>query len=142
MLDRRGYCTDYRGISIEHGGPMFVAFVGNPCQRIHISTNVYVSICLIFIYKIQMYNLILTKLRPYESRKIIPQYLIRKSVSLTFRRKGNTYSLILQFYVAFAWNLLSSVLSTNVRPRRRLERKSSIMWSNLKNSLRQCPAIH
>lgn len=58
---------------------MFVAFVDNPRQRINIPTNVYVNICLIFIYKIQMMNLILTKLRPYESRKNIPVKVINFS---------------------------------------------------------------
>lgn len=34
---------------------MFVAIVGNPCQRMYIPTNVYASICLKFIFKKTMY---------------------------------------------------------------------------------------
>lgn len=36
------------GVVIVRGGPMFVAFVGNPCPRISIPMNIYTSICLIF----------------------------------------------------------------------------------------------
>lgn len=36
--------------SLFMGGPMFVAFVGNPCPQFYIPTNVtYATICLIFI---------------------------------------------------------------------------------------------
>lgn len=48
-------------------GPMFVAFLGNPCQRIYIPTKVYRSISSIFITNIQ--DLLPTKLRPDEPEK-------------------------------------------------------------------------
>lgn len=39
----------YYGIINDRGGPIFVAFVDNPCPRIYITTDVYKSICLILI---------------------------------------------------------------------------------------------
>lgn len=37
--------VQYCRIIIVRGGAMFVAFVGNPCTRIYIPTNVHTSIC-------------------------------------------------------------------------------------------------
>lgn len=50
--------------SLFMGGPMFVAFVGNPCPQFYIPTNVtYATICLILNYMLP------TKSRPHEPRK-------------------------------------------------------------------------
>lgn len=39
----------YCGIIVVRGGPIFVAFMGNPLPRIYIPTNIYTSIYLILI---------------------------------------------------------------------------------------------
>lgn len=41
----------YCGIFVVRGGPIFVAFMGNPLPRIYIPMNIYRSISLIFIKK-------------------------------------------------------------------------------------------
>lgn len=45
--------TNYCGIIIVRGVPMFVTFLGNHCPQIYILTIVYARICLIFIYKVE-----------------------------------------------------------------------------------------
>lgn len=50
QLKTKIYCR----IIIVRGRPMFVDFVGNPCPRIYILTNIYAIICLIFIYEIEL----------------------------------------------------------------------------------------
>lgn len=42
------------GIIIVYGGPMFAASVGNSCPQTYIPTNLYTSICFIFIYEIEL----------------------------------------------------------------------------------------
>lgn len=62
------FLHEYYGI-IVRGGPMFVAFVGNPCTQIYISLNViYTSLCLVFIYKIELATEEITSL---QTRKML-----------------------------------------------------------------------
>mgnify|MGYP005955286667 CR=1 FL=1 len=42
-------CYNYCWIIVVRSRPMFVSFMGNPCQRIYIPTNIYTITCLIFI---------------------------------------------------------------------------------------------
>lgn len=48
------------------GGSMSMAFMGNPCPQIYIPTNVYASVCLIFVQTIL--NLLPMKLHNYVHR--------------------------------------------------------------------------
>lgn len=57
----------YCKIIIVRWGPMFMAYVGNPCPRISITTNFYTISCLIFIKSIPI--TLPTKLSPNKQGK-------------------------------------------------------------------------
>lgn len=87
---------NYWGIIIIRGGPVFVAFVGNPCPRIYIISNIYTSIDLIFIKKSNKRNHIWSwSLRFFsEVNKIIKKWLTLISINHSLYYYLLSFSLI------------------------------------------------
>lgn len=104
--------AEYYGIINDRGGPIFVAFVDNPCPRIYITTDVYKSICLIsikFISNFRTTNNIPTnqKKNVYPTLTPYEQWKISKKNHFCWSRRavGNMKNKAIESWVRVLWGI-------------------------------------
>lgn len=112
----------YCGIIVVRGGPIFVAFMGNPLWRIYIPTNIYRSISLIFIKKnSQLHyqpNFVPTNQENFGYPRTMTPKNINKN-NYTVLVHGCTYKTQFSttypsFYILFFWQFLTILKSAPI----------------------------